>query len=599
MARRKKDGSKRAAKVSKRKAKQQNKSAGTAVVEKASADTPDLAAFGRRLAEQSLRDLTPGSRRRPTPEQVEAEEFYGQALQAQTASERLDLATRAIELDPDHIDARTLVVEVCPDAEIALGLAGETVELAANLLGETVFENEVGHFWNLLDTRPYMRARLALVQRLVAATQLEAAVEHMRDMLRLNPGDNQGVRWVLLHTLLRLDDWDAANALLDEYPDEGFVTFQFTRALTTFRNEGDSPRVRDLLEEAIEGNSHVIPLLAGTKQTSLDTIGLVVAGGESEAQVYSQQFLPFWVSTPGAVNWLRTAAPAATAVESADDGVKLEVDVVTDPERQIRQLRSQIAELPVTDDPWLCVVDEDVAEPHLAMIVLRTTAPPQMCLLDTGDFARPAVVLAELLSQMCGPHEGEPCRPPEVQFTDPDLHRSLKRRFPSLDIRSDVCDDPDVLTLIQPLKQFFCDTPGAIADDSTPLENLPLAPMLVWEVDWRELNVEVVSDDGEPVRPWALLAVDPISSVVLASEVQIEEPDADNLADFLSRSMRQPAVGNSVRPGAIRVQTHDGRLMIHGFLDELDIDCNVDTFEGLDEVFDDMQSHLSKNADPM
>ena len=38
-----------------------------------------------------------------------------------------------------------------------------------------------------------MRARLGLAQALWAMGDQQAAIEHLHDMLRLNPGDNQGV----------------------------------------------------------------------------------------------------------------------------------------------------------------------------------------------------------------------------------------------------------------------------------------------------------------------------------------------------------------------------------------------------------------------
>jgi tetratricopeptide repeat protein len=44
---------------------------------------------------------------------------------------------------------------------------------------------------------PYMRARLGLAHSLWTAGRRDEAVQHLQDMLRLNPGDNQGVRYTL------------------------------------------------------------------------------------------------------------------------------------------------------------------------------------------------------------------------------------------------------------------------------------------------------------------------------------------------------------------------------------------------------------------
>jgi Tetratricopeptide repeat len=41
-----------------------------------------------------------------------------------------------------------------------------------------------------------MRARAGLAATLDALGDVEAAIGHYRDMLRLNPGDNQGIRYL-------------------------------------------------------------------------------------------------------------------------------------------------------------------------------------------------------------------------------------------------------------------------------------------------------------------------------------------------------------------------------------------------------------------
>ncbi|KAK5625827.1 hypothetical protein RRF57_001543 [Xylaria bambusicola] len=70
------------------------------------------------------------------------------------------------------------------------------------------FETNVGHFWGILSTRDYMRARYALVRQLTLLGTLDGVDEsrdHLQDMLRLCRSDNMGLRSVLPAILLRLD----------------------------------------------------------------------------------------------------------------------------------------------------------------------------------------------------------------------------------------------------------------------------------------------------------------------------------------------------------------------------------------------------------
>ncbi|KAH6669057.1 hypothetical protein B0J14DRAFT_156265 [Halenospora varia] len=70
-----------------------------------------------------------------------------------------------------------------------------------------VFEDAVGSFWGIHETRPYMRARYALVESLLKVQQydaVKAAFDHIMDLLRLCRGDNMGVRSQAPALFLRL-----------------------------------------------------------------------------------------------------------------------------------------------------------------------------------------------------------------------------------------------------------------------------------------------------------------------------------------------------------------------------------------------------------
>ncbi|KAK0710175.1 hypothetical protein B0T26DRAFT_724270 [Lasiosphaeria miniovina] len=70
-----------------------------------------------------------------------------------------------------------------------------------------VFNNGVGAFWGILDTRDYMRARFAAADALLqvqTVSAVEKALAHFTDMLRLCRSDNLGVRDIVPGLLLRL-----------------------------------------------------------------------------------------------------------------------------------------------------------------------------------------------------------------------------------------------------------------------------------------------------------------------------------------------------------------------------------------------------------
>ena len=86
------------------------------------------------------------------------------------------------------------------------------------------FETHVGHFWGILFTRDYMRARYALVDALLKIRTKDAvksASKHVRDMLRLCRSDNMGVRDLLPALYLRLDQDQEAYDFVKWYETTG------------------------------------------------------------------------------------------------------------------------------------------------------------------------------------------------------------------------------------------------------------------------------------------------------------------------------------------------------------------------------------------
>jgi hypothetical protein len=77
------------------------------------------------------------------------------------------LAQKALELSPLCADAYVLLAqETARNLDEAIDLYRQGVEAGKKALGKSAFRDDVGHFWGLLETRPYMRARHGLAQAL-------------------------------------------------------------------------------------------------------------------------------------------------------------------------------------------------------------------------------------------------------------------------------------------------------------------------------------------------------------------------------------------------------------------------------------------------
>jgi tetratricopeptide (TPR) repeat protein len=235
-----------------------------------------------------------------------AQEIIYDAWDASTAKQRVALARKALETSPLCADAYILLAQyekTGPEAKLDLLRRG--VEAGAAALGPRTFKEDEGYFWGLLETRPYMRARHELAMALWNKGLKDEAIGHLNDMLRLNPGDNQGVRYILAAWLVDMSKDGELAALLAKYPDDGMAAWSWTNALASFRREGDSAASGKLLAEAIASNKHVTAYLLGTKKLPARLPPYFSPGEAGEAGYYAREFQGGWVQTPGAMDWLR------------------------------------------------------------------------------------------------------------------------------------------------------------------------------------------------------------------------------------------------------------------------------------------------------
>jgi tetratricopeptide (TPR) repeat protein len=235
----------------------------------------------------------------------QAQELMYDAWDAPSARQAVRLARKALEISPDCADAYALLAqETARNPREAADLYARGVIAGERALGKQAFKEYAGHFWGVLETRPYMRARLGLAQALWAMDRRQEAIEHLQAMLRLNPGDNQGLRYLLLGWLFDVGDDAGVKKLLSRYPDDVAASWLYGRALHAFRSEGDTKRARKLRAEAETVNPHVPAYLAGRKRlprTLPDTVGV---GDTNEAIICASEQIAAWRDTPGALAWL-------------------------------------------------------------------------------------------------------------------------------------------------------------------------------------------------------------------------------------------------------------------------------------------------------
>ena len=234
-----------------------------------------------------------------------AQELIYDAWEATDRRTRIATAKKALGISPLCADAHVLLAQEAKTVAEALVHYREGVAAGERALGAHAFVDDVGHFWGLLETRPYMRARHGLAMALWETGEKDEAVGHYSDMLRLNPGDNQGIRYLLLDALLELGRDGEAGRLIARYRGDGTAAWAWSRALSTFRGKGDCEPSRRALADAVASNDHVPAYLWGGKPLPRVLPDFIGWGDENEAIAYVHGGAAAWAAAPGALGWAR------------------------------------------------------------------------------------------------------------------------------------------------------------------------------------------------------------------------------------------------------------------------------------------------------
>jgi tetratricopeptide (TPR) repeat protein len=220
-------------------------------------------------------------------------------------SQRVRLARRALETCPDCADAYVILAEEdARDRKQALEYFAKGVEAGERALAPGTLEKDAGNFWGIMETRPYMRARLGLAECLWDLGRRDEALGHLRELLRLNPSDNQGVRYILVQCLLETGADEELGELLGRYRDDRSPQMRYSHALWMFRHEGRGRKTDALLQAALDANPHVPDFLLSRRKPPKDAPAAAEAGGEEEAAAYAMGAGESWRKTLGALDWL-------------------------------------------------------------------------------------------------------------------------------------------------------------------------------------------------------------------------------------------------------------------------------------------------------
>ncbi|MDD6488578.1 MAG: hypothetical protein PUG48_02025 [Clostridia bacterium] len=191
------------------------------------------------LVNEFMAQYNPSVKGKLTEQNAEtSDDFLELAETAPTKKKALQYAKKALELDPDNLDAEKIVVELSATThEKMLENYKKLIDKATKRLEEQGYFSEdcIGDFWLIVETRPYMRLHDDYLELLIKSSKIHLAINECEEMLRLCENDNLGIRYRLMHLYAYFEDEQSALKLLEKYPDDESTQFLLPMSILYYK----------------------------------------------------------------------------------------------------------------------------------------------------------------------------------------------------------------------------------------------------------------------------------------------------------------------------------------------------------------------------
>ncbi|MGJ9459025.1 SEC-C metal-binding domain-containing protein [Oceanobacillus sp. CF4.6] len=207
---------------------------------------------------------------------------------------RTQLINEALSIYPNSPDAYILLADDAKTINEQRQLVHQAMIVGKKDLGKNYFTENIGHFWSLIETRPYMRAKETYATLMYNLSDVQEAMLHYEELLELNTNDNQGIRYRLLPIYIEQEMYTVAQSLIKFFEDDGTANFCFNNVLVHYYIKGMTSKTKSLLKVANKQNPFVRDYLLGKKPIPNRGYTHTGFGDETEAIVYAQEHIHLW-----------------------------------------------------------------------------------------------------------------------------------------------------------------------------------------------------------------------------------------------------------------------------------------------------------------
>lgn len=226
----------------------------------------------------------------------QSDDLLFEAYEEPIKTKAIKLAKQALELNPNNIDAENFITKHETNTIKKLKKYEETLNKEkVNLEKEDLFKKEnIGIFWGLTETRPYMRTKHSYMLTLMELGRYTEAIKQGEELLELCESDNLGIRYLITGLYTVLEKFEDVEKIYNKYSDDS--TFMLFPLAIMYYKKGDYKKCKKVLKEIMENNEYLLDYLIGRKKITkakvdnIEANGTYSWGSESEAYFIAKDY---------------------------------------------------------------------------------------------------------------------------------------------------------------------------------------------------------------------------------------------------------------------------------------------------------------------
>lgn len=236
----------------------------------------------------------------------QSDDLLEEAYNTSSKTKAIKLAKQALEINPKNIDAECFIAEFEENQIKKLSKMEAIIEKATKLLEkDNMFDKEnIGHFWGMIETRPYMRARNRKLTILMDLGRYTDAIKECEEMLNLCESDNLGIRYTLIGLYCTLEKFEECEKLYKKFKE--YSAFMFFPMAIMYFKKGDYKKSKKFLKDVQEANPYIIKILKNDMAMigNSEDIEYYAPGSKEEASIIITDLLYLLGSVPSFITFM-------------------------------------------------------------------------------------------------------------------------------------------------------------------------------------------------------------------------------------------------------------------------------------------------------